>query len=222
MGIIFGKTGTQEPSFILLSKLAKTPSYNYQVRSYEPYLIAEVEKLPGKEGDGFRTLAKYIGVFGKPENEGSVPMAMTSPVIGEPTKLSMTSPVVDEMGSMSFVLPFSFTKIDQLPVPIDKRISLKEIPRRILAVVSFSGWYSQAEGNKQLNKLKTWLESDKLIPEGSINDANSVKWSVAQYHPPFTLPFLRRNEIWIELDEKNEAIKKALMDNTEAVDGNKK
>jgi hypothetical protein len=147
MGIIFGKTGTQEPSFILLSKLAKTPSYNYQVRSYEPYLIAEVEKLPGKEGDGFRTLAKYIGVFGKPENEGSVPMAMTSPVIGEPTKLSMTSPVVDEMGSMSFVLPFSFTKIDQLPVPTDKRITLKEIPRRILAVVSFSGWYSQAEGN---------------------------------------------------------------------------
>jgi hypothetical protein len=222
MGIIFGKTGTQEPSFILLSKLAKTPSYNYQVRSYEPYLIAEVEKLPGKEGDGFRTLAKYIGVFGKPENEGSVPMAMTSPVIGEPTKLSMTSPVVDEMGSMSFVLPFSFTKIDQLPVPTDKRITLKEIPRRILAVVSFSGWYSQAEGNKQLNKLKTWLESDKLIPEGSINDVNSVKWSVAQYHPPFTLPFLRRNEIWIELDEQSEAIKKALMENTEAVDGNKK
>jgi hypothetical protein len=68
---------------------------------------------------------------------------------------------------------------------------------------------------------RKWLESDKLIPEGSINDVNSVKWSVAQYHPPFTLPFLRRNEIWIELDEKTEAIKKALMENTEAVDGNK-
>lgn len=219
MGIIFGKTGTQEPSFVLLSQLSKTA--NYQVRAYEPYLIAEVEKLPGKEGDGFRTLAKYIGVFGKPENEGSVPMAMTSPVIGEPTKLSMTSPVVDEMGTMSFVLPFSFTKIDQLPVPTDKRITLKEIPKRILAVVSFSGWYSQAEGNNQLKKLKTWLESDKLIPEGSINDVDSVKWSVAQYHPPFTLPFLRRNEIWVELDEKNDEIKKAL-EGIGAVDENEK
>jgi DNA gyrase inhibitor GyrI len=125
------------------------------------------------------------------------------------------------MGSMSFVLPFSFTKIDQLPVPTDKRITLREIPKRILAVVSFSGWYSQAEGNNQLKKLKTWLESDKLIPEGSINDENSVKWSVAQYHPPFTLPFLRRNEIWVELDEKNEEIKKAL-EGIEDVDENKK
>jgi hypothetical protein len=31
-----------------------------------------------------------------------------------------------------------------------------------------------------------------------------VKWQVAQFHPPFTLPFLRRNEIWIDLKTMDE------------------
>ena len=209
MGIVFGITGTQEPPFSMLSNPP-----NYQVRMYDPYLIAEVPQLPGQEGNSFTILAKYIGVFGKPENVAKESIAMTSPVITvAPMKLAMTSPVVNEKDTMAFVLPFSYTKLDQLPVPTDKRISLRVMPRRILAVKAFSGWYSAIEGEKQLLKLKAWLESDKIIEEGSIKDVNSPKWSVAQYHPPFTLPFLRRNEIWVELDEKNEKVKAMLDSN---------
>ena len=203
MGIVFGVTGTQEPPFTLLSS-----PQNYQVRVYSPYLIAEVPQLPGQEGNSFTILAKYIGVFGKPENSASESMAMTSPVITvAPQKLAMTSPVVNAKDTMSFVLPFSFTKLEQLPTPTDKRIVLRVIPKRILAVTAFSGWYSAAEGGRQLLKLKNWLEADQIIPEGSVNTDDNPKWSVAQYHPPFTLPFLRRNEIWVELDEENEKVK---------------
>ena len=69
MGIVFGVTGTQEPPFTLLSS-----PQNYQVRVYSPYLIAEVPQLPGQEGNSFTILAKYIGVFGKPETPNTIPM----------------------------------------------------------------------------------------------------------------------------------------------------
>jgi hypothetical protein len=206
MGIVFGVTGTQEPPFTVISN---TP--NYQVRVYSPYLIAEVPQIVGQENSSFTILAKYIGVFGTPENLAKEALAMTSPVITvAPKKIAMTSPLLNEKDTMSFVLPFTYTKLEQLPVPTDKRIVLRAVPRRILGVTVFSGWYSAIEGDKQLRKLKSWLESDHIIKEGSVEDSDSVNWSVAQYHPPFTLPFLRRNEIWVELDEKNGKIKEML------------
>ena len=203
MGIVFGVTGTQEPPYTIVSNPP-----NYQVRIYSPYLIAEVPQLPGQDNNSFTILAKYIGVFGKPENQANQAMAMTSPVITvEPVKMAMTSPVVNAKDTMSFVLPFSYTSLEQLPVPTDKRIVLRAVPRRLIAVKVFSGWYTAAEGHKQLMKLKEWLAADQIIPEDSVKGLESPTWSVAQYHPPFTLPFLRRNEIWVDLDEKNEKIK---------------
>lgn len=76
--------------------------------------------------------------------------------------------------------------------------------------------YSPAEGEKQFKKLKAWLESDQVIPD--VQDYSSLKWSVAQYHPPFTLPFLRRNEIWIQLDEENEKVKEMMKEKEVEVD----
>ena len=206
MGIVFGMTGTKEPPFTIISNPP-----NYQIRDYSPYLIAEVHQVPGKENESFTTLAKYIGVFGKPENGAQQSMAMTSPVITvPPKKLAMTSPVLNGRDTMSFVLPFNFKKISELPVPNDSRIMLRAVPRRILAVTAFSGWYSVTEGEKHFAKLRSWLASDHLIPKNGGEDSEGPDWSVAQYHPPFTLPFLRRNEIWIELDESNEKVKEML------------
>lgn len=208
MGIVFGITGTQEPPFTVLSK---SPSKNYQIRQYSPYLIAEVPQIPGQDDNSFTILAKYIGVFGKPENHSKESLAMTSPVITvAPQKIPMTSPVINQKDTMSFVLPFNYTSVKQLPVPNDARIVLRAIPGRIIAVTAFSGWYTASEGEKHLTKLKAWLLSDNVIPPESAEKPESLKWSVAQYHPPFTIPFLRRNEIWVELDDTNETVRKML------------
>lgn len=45
-------------------------------------------------------------------------------------------------------------------------------------------------------------------PESSV--ADSLVWLVAQYHPPWTLPFMRRNEVWVELDPQIPAIAKLI------------
>jgi hypothetical protein len=204
MGIVFGFTGSAEPPYTSIP----TPSSGYEIRSYNQYFIAEVPQTPGKEGDSFRDLAKYIGVFGDAQNEARRPMAMTAPVLLEPVKsqkMAMTSPVVQQGENMAFVLPFEFTSIEQIPVPTNKSITIRTIPRRLLAVKGFSGWYNVAEGLRQLTLLNEKLKADKLVAESA--DKDSLNWSIAQYHPPFTLPFLRRNEVWVELDASNEVLK---------------
>lgn len=221
MGIVFGITGVEEPAFrTLVSKSGPFVS-GYEVRLYSPYFIAEVAQIPGQENNSFGILAKYIGVFGEPANVSKAPMAMTAPVITEPKaeRMAMTSPVISGSGgeSMSFVLPFNFKRIQDVPAPTDRRVTIRTIPRRVLAVKKFSGWYSQSEGQKQLEELKACLTADKVIPESCAN----LKWSVAQYHPPFTLPFLRRNEIWLELDERSERVKQ-LIKEAEAADETQK
>lgn len=201
MGIVFGVTGTKEPVFNVMA----TTSAGYKIRQYSPYFVASVPQEGNMaEGNSFRTLARYIGVFGQPENDGGRSLAMTAPVLMDAgptssakkgTKLSMTSPVLTDDKVMSFVLPFEFTTIAQVPRPTDSRVSIKEVPGRVVAVDCFSGWYSDSIGQQQLAKL-----CDHLRSEGLLCSDENVVWTVAQYHPPFTIPFLRRNELWVELD----------------------
>ena len=64
MGIVFGKTGSAEPSFSLLASSAK----GYEVRSYPTLFTAAVAMEDAGDNNAFSILAKYIGVFGQPEN----------------------------------------------------------------------------------------------------------------------------------------------------------
>ena len=199
MGIVFGVTGVEEPAYTVL-KTYQTPLY-FEIRRNPQYFIAEAPMQAG-ENSSFSLLAKYIGVFGKPENEAAQSMAMTAPVITQPkdsVPLAMTAPVMETSDKMSFVLPFHFTDISQIPVPKDNRVVVKAIPSKVVAVSKFRGWYSQDEGLRQFQKLAQALKDHQLVEPTA--DLKSLAWSVAQYHPPFTLPFFRRNEIWIEIQE---------------------
>lgn len=201
MGIVFGVTGTKEPSFKLLK------SGSYCVREYEPFYVAEVLKTKAKDRDGaaFRQLAAYIGVFGEPQNlknDKPQPIAMTAPVISKVPSVDLQSTRImsgdSDQDTLRFVLPSDFKDISDIPVPMDDEIKIKHVPSRVVAVKPFSGWYSDDAGKRYLDLLKQELEDDHFL---STSDA--VNWEVAQYHPPFTLPFLRRNEIWIDLDRSH-------------------
>ncbi|KAF8110651.1 hypothetical protein N665_0081s0080 [Sinapis alba] len=95
MGMVFGKIVVETPKYTV----AKSGD-GYEVREYPPAVAAEVTYDPsefkGDKDGGFQVLAKYIGVFGKPENQKPEKVAVSSPTEGE--KIAMTSPVITKEG----------------------------------------------------------------------------------------------------------------------------
>lgn len=179
----------------------------FEVRHYAPYVIAEV-MVPGPAdragNQGFRILADYI--FGN--NVARTEFEMTAPVIQSPApgrmppeaaastsvKLAMTAPVIQSPAasgiSVQFVMPTKFALAD-LPAPVDARVVLREQPEQRLAVVRYSGSWSQRNFDDHLTQLRQWIDARALV---SVGEPIS-----ARYDAPFVLPFLRRNEIWLKL-----------------------
>ena len=170
---------------------------NIEIRQYEPMIIAEVE-VDGKRedaiGDGFRLLADYI--FGN--NTVQQVISMTAPVQQkENQKIAMTAPVQQQSAGkswrMSFVMPSKYS-MDSLPVPNNNRVRLKEILTKKFVVIEFSGTNSNENVTEHENQLMNYIEANQI----KIND--SPKY--AFYNPPWSLPFLRRNEVMIEINQQ--------------------
>ncbi|CAA2970507.1 heme-binding At3g10130, chloroplastic [Olea europaea subsp. europaea] len=181
---------------------------HYEIREVEPHVIAETT-MPGKYGfdftgasQSFNVLAEYL--FGK--NKRKEQMEMTTPVftrkvqsVGE--KMEMTTPVItkrvedQDKWKMSFVMPSKYGS--NLPLPNDSSVTIKEVPRKIIAVVAFSGFITDEEVERRESRLRDLLNNDIefRVKEGALVE-------VAQYNPPFTLPFTRRNEISLEVERK--------------------
>ena len=164
-----------------------------EVRRYAPYVVAQVlvEGSPDQAGSqAFPILAGYI--FGK--NKGERKFAMTAPVTQAPVKLEMTAPVTQTRATGGFVVQFVLPRgvtLDTAPEPLDARVQLREEPGGRIAVIRYSGFWSQANQDEHLAKLQAALASAGL------------RWSgeptLARYDPPFKPWFLRRNEIWLRL-----------------------
>ena len=168
---------------------------NIEIRKYDPMIIAEVE-VNGKRkdaiGNGFRLLADYI--FGNNKLEQNI--SMTAPVQQkENQKIAMTAPVQQQLNGkswrISFVMPSEYS-FNSLPVPNDNRVRLKKILAKKFIVIEFSGTYSNENVEEHENQLMNYIETNK------INIISSPKY--AFYNAPWTLPFLRRNEIMIEIN----------------------
>ena len=168
---------------------------NIEIRQYDPMIIAEVE-VEGKREDaireGFRLLADYI--FGN--NKMGDVISMTAPVEQKMNqKIAMTAPVqqqlTGELWQISFVMPSKYS-MDSLPVPNNNRVRLKEILSKKFVVIEFSGSNSNENVIGHENQLMNFIEANQ------INIIGSPKY--AFYNAPWTLPFLRRNEVMIEIN----------------------
>jgi hypothetical protein len=184
--------GVKEPAFVV-ERLAD----GYEVRRYEPYLVAEAQVPPGTEdplGTGFRMLFKYIGGA----NQGSRKIDMTAPVLKEEPeaeKIPMTKPVLRRqeqgMTRVAFVLPPGYT-LETAPQPNNPRIRIREIPIRRLAVLRFSGYATDPVVEEKRERLGYLLSRDGLRPVGGFMEA--------YYNPPWTPPFMRRNEVMVDIE----------------------
>lgn len=188
----------EEPKYTLIEK-----NDTFELRAYASYVVAQTEVTGSFDNMGskaFRILFKYISG----ENQQRSNIEMTAPVIQENTKqegqkIQMTAPVLQELdtanpqsASYSFVMPENFT-LASLPLPLDKRITLKEIPAKTVAVRVFSGSW----GEKNFKQNETLLLN--VLNKANIKTIGQP--SYARYNSPFSLWFMRRNEIMIEVEQ---------------------
>jgi hypothetical protein len=166
----------------------------YEIRRYEPYLIAETAMPTMSTGDrsnAFRAIAGYI--FGG--NETSQSIAMTAPVVMEASpssqKIAMTAPVVMTAGTMQFVMSSRFKTLADLPKPKDPRVKLREQPAVTTAALRFSWYATEAKVAEKTAELKALLLRDNLKASSSAR--------LASYDPPFSIPFLKRHEILVDV-----------------------
>eukprot|EP00976_Prorocentrum_cordatum_P009127 182170-Prorocentrum_minimum.AAC.3 len=77
MGAMFGKIAVEVPQYEVLLKKPL-----YEIRKYPPFVIVSTSAEDMVEGNNsFGKLAKYIGVFGSPENSKKEAISMTAPVV---------------------------------------------------------------------------------------------------------------------------------------------
>ena len=192
--VLIGLSGTIM-SHVEQAKYKVVESHNnIEIRAYAPMIVAEVE-VAGKREDaikqGFRVIADYI--FG--DNIPAKNIAMTAPVTqtqGE--KVAMTAPVIqqadNDVWKIRFVMPDGYT-LTTLPVPKNNAVKLKQISEKRFAVIRFSGVPDNQKLHHNELKLLAFIQ-DKHLKTISVA-------TYAFYNPPWTLPFLRRNEVMFEI-----------------------
>ena len=142
-----------------------------EIRAYAPRIMA-VTGMNEDSDSGFRVLAGYI--FGGNAEE---------------QKIAMTAPVQQTMAGekeMAFMMPAEYALKD-LPQPEDQRVSFREAPAYTAAVIQFSGWASAEKADENWQQLLRFLTAEGIDITGEP--------TLNQYNPPWTLPFMRRNEI---------------------------
>ena len=170
---------------------------NIEIRQYEPMIIAEVDVEGKREDairDGFRLIADYI--FGN--NKVKLDIAMTSPVQQqESQKIAMTAPVQQQSTGrswqISFVMPSKYS-MKSLPEPNNDRVRLKKILSKKFIVIKFSGTNSNKNLAEHEKQLMSYIEVKQFKIIGSPK--------YAFYSPPWTLPFMRRNEVMLEINKQ--------------------
>lgn len=192
---LFGKGSEEQPSYQVVLK-----QDDKEIRKYDRYIIAKTTingSFKEAQSKGFRILAGYI--FGK--NKSQKKIAMPVPILQKPEseKISMTAPVViapneNKSWTMTFNMPSKFTT-ETLPVPTDQGVKIEKVEPRFVAAIRFSGTWDESRNAEESKKLMEWIKSYQEYELIS-------KPMFAGYNPPWTLPFLRRNEMLIELRRK--------------------
>ena len=164
----------EEPQYQLVERLG-----GVEIRHYQPTVQAVTELASNNETSrGFRRLAGFI--FGGNEKQQSI---------------AMTAPVQETLGEsrpqMAFTLPAGYS-LDDVPGPDDARVEIRDVPARTLAVVSFSGWATEGKIKRMTEKLSASLAEYGIDSVGPA--------LLHQYNPPWTPPFMRRNEVAVEVD----------------------
>ncbi|MCO4836732.1 MAG: heme-binding protein [Oceanospirillaceae bacterium] len=191
-----------------LSMALEEPKYTvietddmFELRSYEPLIVAQTlvsGDMDGASNAGFKLIAGYI--FGGNVSKNAAikgdndKISMTAPVSiqAQTEKIAMTVPVSmqqeDGQWLVHFVMPSQYT-METLPTPKDPRVTLRQIPARNYAAITFSGFTGPIKVSQKTAQLMAWLKAKGIEP---ISEPE-----MARYNAPWSLPFMRRNEVMV-------------------------
>jgi hypothetical protein len=159
----------ESPIFKIIEK-----TNQFELRLYEEFHTIAVHE-PSLQGySGFGYLFNYISG----NNKSSKKMKMTVPVINDLDQSEQ---------SMEFVIP----KIhhQDIPQPMERQMKVKDYPQQYVLVYTFSGFFPKEKMETILEKMDSFLLSHQMEKIGAPK--------IARYNGPYTLPFLRHNEIWL-------------------------
>ncbi len=169
----------------------------FEVRDYPGLIVAEVT-VTGEQKEaanrGFRLLAGYI--FGGNKRRQSI--AMTAPVKQEPVseKIAMTAPVTQVQNAGAWIVRFTMPrayKMEALPEPNDPKVQLRRLPATRVATLRFSGLAGKSDVDAKSTELLAATKSHHVLASGPV--------TLAQYNPPWTPWFLRRNEVMVQVGD---------------------
>jgi hypothetical protein len=194
---LFGSQKEAEPGYNLV-----IDENHVQIRMYNAYLIARL-KIEGDEEDQSRETA-YMRllnyVLGR--NTRTEKISAMAPLIQEDITTRFNALLSLEVPGgpkklkafeVSVVLPTHFN-LETAPMPMDPEIKLEKVKPHLTAVVKFSGLCGKHKRERLSKYLSLWLH------EKGYTAVSSPR--VAKYNPPFTLPFMRRNEIHIDVSKR--------------------
>lgn len=178
------RAGYAQPAYQVLSTIPPA----VEIRRYEARTAAETPMAPGNDGAAFERLFRYI----TGANTTQKLISMTAPVEEASRMIAMTVPVEMSGGAqtMRFFLPQTVA-LSGAPTPTDPQVHIVTLPAATLGVIRFSGLATQAARERETAILRLALAQAGKTPEGA-----PIYFS---YDPPFTAPFLRRNEVALDI-----------------------
>ncbi|WP_201603350.1 SOUL family heme-binding protein [Psychrobacter immobilis] len=195
---------TEEPNYTVLSQMD-----DFELRRYDKQLVAQTLVSGDQDSasrEGFKVLADYIFGNNTAATGGSSKISMTAPVTMQPNnkksdsesqKIAMTAPVSmqqdDGKWRVQFTMPSKYT-MQTLPKPNNPNITITEVPAQTYGVIKFSGLAGSKKVATKTEELQSWMQTQNLTITGEPE--------LARYNPPWTLPFLRRNEVMIAYKSK--------------------
>ena len=166
----------EQPDYTVIKK-----DNEFEIRQYTNFLTATVETEGERDdaiGKGFRILFKYISG----ENKNKESISMTVPV--------MQKNIGNNKWNVSFVVPKKFN-LQNVPQPDNQSVKIINNANLKVIVITFSGLFSNENIKENEAKIRNYIKEKGLkIEEPAI---------YAGYNSPWTLWFLKRNEVLFKL-----------------------
>ncbi len=183
-------------NYELLSYDVLVDEGDFQIRQYYDY-VAATTKTEGDYSVNRKVAHDRLFDYISGNNVQNESIAMTAPVL-QKTKgesIEMTAPVVQKKSengwTMSFILPYEYT-LEKAPKPLDTAVSIEKFQGKKVAVVTYNGSLNEESINSNTDRLIEWATQKGL----------SIKYPAysAGYDPPWTLPWLKRNEVLVDIN----------------------